>query len=99
MNKITVVIVDDHKLIREMWSKMLASEVEIEIVGKSGKFDDAIEIIKVKRPDLVFLDINLSDASGFDAVPLIRKYSPGTRIIVLSMHSQPVYAKKMLLLV
>jgi DNA-binding NarL/FixJ family response regulator len=100
MEKITVVIVDDHKLIREMWSKMLAVKSEsdsyqIEVTGESGKFDDAIEIIKAKRPDIVLLDINLSDASGFDAVPLIRKYSPGTRIIVVSMHSRPAYARKM----
>ncbi len=42
------------------------------------------------------LDINLQHASGMDAVPLIRKYSPGTHIIAVSMHSQLVYAKKML---
>src|ERR1044071_6905441 len=95
MEKITVVIVDDHKLIREMWSKMLAGKSEIEITGESGKFDEAIEMIEAKRPDIVLLDINLPDASGFDAVPLIRKHSPGTRIIVISMHSRPAYARKM----
>jgi two-component system, NarL family, invasion response regulator UvrY len=42
------------------------------------------------------LDINLSHASGFDAVPLISKFSPGTKVIAVSMHSQPAYAKKML---
>jgi DNA-binding NarL/FixJ family response regulator len=42
------------------------------------------------------LDINLGQASGFDAVPLIRKFSPGTRIIVISTHTQPSQAKKML---
>src|SRR5688572_2040075 len=96
MKKITVVIVDDHKLIRQMWEIMFAGNSEIEITGESATVDQAIEMIKIKRPDIVFLDINLAQGSGMDAVPLIRKFSPGTRIIAVSMHNQPAYAKKML---
>lgn len=58
--------------------------------------DEAIEMIKIKRPDIVLLDINLSKGAGFDAVPLIKEFSPRTRIIAVSMHNQPAYAKKML---
>ncbi len=96
MKKITICIIDDHKLIREMWAKMFAGKSEIEITGDSGTLDEAIEMIKIKRPDIVLLDINLAEGSGLDAVPLIRKFSPGTRIIAVSMHNQPAYAKKML---
>jgi two-component system invasion response regulator UvrY len=96
MKKITVAIVEDHKLVREMWAQLFSGKPEIEVVGKSGEFDEAIEMIKTKRPDIVLLDINLPGGSGLDAVPLIRKFAPGTRIIAVSMHSQPVYAKKML---
>lgn len=83
-------------MVREMWSQLFEVKKEIEVVGKSGGFDEAIDLIKLKRPDIVLLDINLPNASGLDAVPLIRKFSPGTRIIAVSMHSQPAYAKKML---
>ncbi|MEO8765389.1 MAG: response regulator transcription factor [Ginsengibacter sp.] len=96
MAKITVVIVDDHKLLRELWQQILASNQEIEVVGESGEFDEAIELIKIKRPDIVLLDINLPPASGMDAVPLINKFAPGTKIIAISAHNQIVYAKKML---
>ncbi|MEK7226668.1 MAG: response regulator transcription factor [Bacteroidota bacterium] len=96
MKKITVAIVDDHKLIREMWTKLFSDRMDIEVTGESGQLDDAIEMIKVKRPDIVLLDINLPAGSGMDAVPQIRKYSPGTRIIAVSMHNQPAYAKKMM---
>ena|SRR5688572_16152475 len=96
MKKITVVIVDDHKLIRQMWEMMFAGNPEIEITGESATMDEAIEMIKIKRPDIVFLDINLTQGSGLDAVPLIRKFSPGSKIIAVSMHNQPAYAKKML---
>lgn len=96
MKKITVAIIDDHRLIREMWSKIFAGLTAFEITGESGTFDDAIEMIKLKRPDIVLLDINLEKSSGLDAVPLIRKFSPGTRIIAVSMHNQPAFAKRML---
>lgn len=96
MKKISVIIVEDHQMVREMWSQLFEVKKEIEVVGKSGGFDEAIDLIKLKRPDIVLLDINLPNASGLDAVPLIRKFSPGTRIIAVSMHSQPAYAKKML---
>lgn len=96
MKKISIVIVDDHKLIREMWIQTFLHNEKAEIIGDCGEFDEAIEMIKLKRPDIVMLDINLQHASGMDAVPLIRKFSPGTHIIAVSMHSQLVYAKKML---
>lgn len=96
MKKITIVIVDDHKLIREMWVKLFAPKNEIEVTGESGILEEAIELIKSKCPDIVLLDINLAAASGLDAVPLIRKFSPTTKIIAVSMHNQPAFAKKML---
>jgi two-component system invasion response regulator UvrY len=96
MKKTTIAIVDDHKLFRQMWSMMFAGNSEIEITGEAGTFDEAIEMIRAKRPDLVLLDINLEEKSGLDAVPLIRKFSPGSKIIAVTMHSQPAYAKKML---
>ena len=82
-----------------MWATMLASNSEIEITGESGAMDEAVEMIRVKRPDIVLLDINLVQGSGMDAVPLIRKFSPGTRIIAVSMHNEPAYVKKMMKLV
>ena len=96
MKKISIAIVDDHKLIREMWAKLFSGHAEYEIAGESGALEEAIEMIKLKRPDIVLLDINLEQDSGLDAVPLIRKFSPGSRIIGVSMHNQPAYAKKML---
>ena len=96
MKKITIVIVDDHKLIREMSAIMFEGNSKMVITGESGTFEEAIEMIKLKKPDIVLLDINLPNGSGLDAVPLIKKFSPDTRIIAVSMHSQPAYAKKML---
>jgi len=96
MNKKTLIVIDDHQLVREMCLHLFSNHQTIEVIGDSGVFEEAIELVKAKRPDVVLLDINLSNASGFDAVPLIRKYSPATKIIAVSLHNQPAYAKKMM---
>lgn len=96
MKEIRIVIVEDHRLIREMWKELFSKNKDLIVVGESGVLLEAVELIKVKKPDIVLLDINLSGDSGFDALPLIRKYAPGTSVIAVSMHNQPAYAKKML---
>ena len=94
MKKIKIIAIDDHKLIREMWKLMFAADQFIEVIGDAGTFSEAIDLIKQKRADVVLLDINLEKESGLDLVPLIRKFSPGTKIIVVSMHNEPAYTKK-----
>lgn len=96
MKKTRIVIIDDHKLVRQMWALMFAVSEGVEIAGECGTLQEAIDMVKVQRPDIVLLDINLGLESGMEAMPLIRKYSPGTRIIAVSMHAQTAYAKKML---
>lgn len=58
--KITIVIVEDHKLIREMWGRIFTGNIKFQVTGESEGLDEAIEIIKINRPDIVFLDINLA---------------------------------------
>jgi len=96
MKKISIMIVDDHTLIRETWSFLLGKNENFDVVAECGDGERAIELARDKRPDVVLLDINMAPMSGFDVLKMIRKYSPSSRIIGVSMHSQPAYAKKML---
>ena len=96
MKKVTIMIVDDHTLIRETWSFLLGKNENFDVVAECGDGERAIELARDKRPDVVLLDINMAPMSGFDVLKMIRKYSPGSKIIGVSMHSQPAYAKKML---
>jgi two-component system invasion response regulator UvrY len=96
MKKVSIMIVDDHTLIRETWSFLLGKNENFEVVAECGDGERAIELARDKRPDVVLLDINMAPMSGFDILKSIRKYSPGSKIIGVSMHSQPAYAKKML---
>jgi DNA-binding NarL/FixJ family response regulator len=96
MAKITVLIVDDHTLIRETWSFLLGRNENFEVIAEVGDGQKAIDIARDKRPNIVLLDINMTPLNGFDVLKMIRKQSPGSKVIAVSMHSQPAYAKKML---
>jgi DNA-binding NarL/FixJ family response regulator len=96
MEKISVLIADDHKLIRDTWSFILNSDSRFEVIAECGDSEQAVEESRTKRPNIVLMDINMTPISGFEATERIRKVSPASKIIGVSMHSQPAYAKKML---
>jgi DNA-binding NarL/FixJ family response regulator len=96
MDKITILLVDDHKLIRESWSFILNSDPRFKVVGETSNAEEAVEIARDKKPSIVLMDINMSPVNGFEATKLVRKYSPGAKIIGISMHSMPAYARRML---
>ncbi len=96
MEKITILLVDDHKLIRESWSFILNSDNRFEVIGETSNADEAVEIAKSKNPKIVLMDINMSPINGFEATKLLRKFSPTSKIIGISMHTMPAYARRML---
>lgn len=96
MQKISVMIADDHKLIRETWSYILNNDDRFEVIAECGDSELAVEIAREKKPDIILMDINMMPITGFEATERIRKLSPASKIIGVSMHSQPAYAKKML---
>ncbi len=96
MEKITILLVDDHKLIRDSWSFILNSDPRFIVVGETSSGEEAIEIAKQKKPKIVLMDVNMSPINGFDATKQIHKNSPDSRVIAVSMHTMPAYAKRML---
>ena len=96
MDAISILIADDHKLIRDTWSFILNTDDRFKVVAECSNGEEAIEQAKQKRPQIVLMDINMTPVSGLEATKQIRKVSPGSKIIGVSMHSQPAYAKKML---
>lgn len=96
MDKITILLVDDHKLIRDSWSFILNSDPRFQVIGETSAGEEAVEIAKTKRPRIVLMDVNMSPMNGFDATRQIRKFSPGSKVIGISMHTMPAYARRML---
>lgn len=95
-DKISIMIVDDHTLIRETWSFLLGRNEQFEVTGECGDGQQAIAMAKAKRPEVVLLDINMAPMNGFDILKQLKKYSPTSKVIGVSMHTQPTYAKKMM---
>lgn len=92
--KKTILIVDDHPLVREGLNSILKTAAEYEVVGQAGNARDAIKIVKSLKPDLVLLDLGLPDKSGIELAREIRNISPPTRILIVSMHSKVDYIVK-----
>ncbi len=94
--KISIVIIDDHTLIRESWIHLLEMFKQFEVVGDTGDSEMAIEVVSNTLPDVVFLDINIKPKDGFETLKEILEISPDSKVIGLSMYSLPAYAKKMI---
>jgi DNA-binding NarL/FixJ family response regulator len=99
MEKITILIVDDHTLVRETWTEILNSDPRFAVIAQVGNGEQAIEYAKRLRPEIVVMDVNLPGIpgmNGIDATHEILKVSPVSRILGVSMHTQPAYARKMM---
>jgi DNA-binding NarL/FixJ family response regulator len=96
MHKISILIADDHKLIREAWSFLLNSDPRFHVVSECGNAEEAVKEAKEKNPHIILMDINMEPFSGLEATRKIRIESPSSRIIGVSMHDHPRYAMKML---
>ncbi|MGR5132365.1 response regulator [Vibrio alfacsensis] len=95
-NSSTVVLVDDHELVRAGIRTLLGAIDSIEVVGECGEGLDTLPILKQLTPDLVILDISLKGLNGIELVSLIRKHNTNTKILMLSMHNNVEYVAKCL---
>jgi len=96
MEKITILIADDHTLVRETWSFILNTDPRFSVIAESGSGEEAVELAKKLRPNIVIMDINLPGMNGIEATQQIRKFSPGSKVLGVSLHTQPTYARKMI---
>jgi DNA-binding NarL/FixJ family response regulator len=96
MVKISILLVDDHKLIRESWSLILNADPRFQVIGETSDVNEAVQIAKAKKPNIVLMDINMNPVNGFEATILLRRFSPASKIIGISMHCMPAYAKRMM---
>ncbi len=94
--KIKIVIADDHLLIAETWATLINMDPDFEVVKVFDNTQTLVEEISDIKPDIAILDININPFSGIEATKMIRRLAPGTKIIGVSMHNQPSFAKKMM---
>ena len=93
MKRITVLLAEDHMIVREGFRKMLELEDDFEIVGEAQDGRQAVALAKKLRPDVVLMDIAMPLLNGLEATRQILKAVPATKVLMLSAHSDDAYVK------
>lgn len=93
---IQLLMVDDHAVIRMGLRMLLENEEDIEIIGEADSASQAMNVISLKKPDVVLMDIGLPDLSGIDATRQIKQLWPDTAVVALTIHEDEEYFFKML---
>lgn len=96
MEKIKIVLVDDHQMFRDGVKSVLSDEANIELIGEIGNGKDLYELLKSKSPDLIITDISMPDISGIEITRFVAENYPNIKILVLSMHSNEEFITKAL---
>lgn len=86
-----VLLVDDHPLFRQGLRALLESNDAIEVVGEAGDGSEAVALTQKMTPDIVIMDISMTEYSGLEATKLIKEYLPEIKVIILSRHDDNIY--------
>jgi two-component system, NarL family, response regulator NreC len=93
---VTVVIADDHAVVRKGLRLLVEAEPGLRVVAEAGTVPDALRMAKAHRPNVLVLDLNMPGGSSLEAIPTLRAEAPMTAIVVLTMQNDPSFARQAL---
>jgi two-component system, NarL family, response regulator NreC len=93
---ITVVLADDHAVVRKGLRLLLEAEPGMHVLAEAGTVPDALTMVRAHRPTVLVLDLNMPGGSSLDAIPTLRAELPETAIVVLTMQNDPSFARQAL---
>jgi two-component system response regulator NreC len=93
---ITIVLADDHAVVRSALRVLLDTEPDFEVVAEAGDAEAALRFVRGHKPAVLILDLNMPGRASLDAVPDIHEASSQTEIVVLTMQNEPAFARKAL---
>jgi len=94
--ELTIVLADDHKVVRSALHMLLEAEPDIEVVAEAGTADDAVRYARGHKPTVLILDLDMPGRPSLEAIPDIAEASPDTHIVILTMRSEPEFARQAL---
>jgi two-component system response regulator NreC len=95
-DEITIVLADDHAVVRSALRALLDAEPGVQVVAEAGDANDALRHVRGHKPSVLVLDLNMPGPSSLESVPVIKEASPGTRIVVLTMQAETAFARQAL---
>ncbi len=94
--KIKVLLVDDHPLVREGLVNLISQQADLQICGEADSEPQALELIRTVQPHVAIVDISLESGSGIELIKSIKALFPAVTVLVLSMHDESLYAERAL---
>jgi two-component system, NarL family, response regulator NreC len=93
---VTVVLADDHAVVRKGLRLLVEAEDDLRVVAEAGTVPDALRMTRAHRPAVLVLDLNMPGGSSLEAIPTVREDAPTTAIVVLTMQNDPSFARQAL---
>jgi DNA-binding NarL/FixJ family response regulator len=93
MKRITVLLAEDHMIVRQGFRKMLELDADLEVVGEAQEGRQAVALVKKLRPSVVLMDIAMPRLNGLEATRQVLKALPATKVLILSAHNDDAYVK------
>jgi two-component system response regulator NreC len=91
---LTVVLADDHEVVRDGLKLLLEDQTDIEVVAEAGDTESAVRYVRGHKPNVLVLDLNMPGGSSLDAIPQLRDEFPDTAVVVLTMQEDPAFARQ-----
>jgi two-component system, NarL family, response regulator NreC len=90
----TIVLADDHTVVRSALRMLLDAESDFQVVAEAGNVESAVRYTRGHKPRVLILDLNMPGGPSLAAIPAIQEAAPETRIVVLTMQSEPAFARE-----
>ncbi len=91
-----ILIVDDHPMMREGLAQLIAHQPDMMVCGEAGEAGDALEKVRLLKPNLVLADITLPGRNGLELIKDLQAMDAGVLVLVISMHDESLYAERVL---
>ncbi len=96
MDKIRILLVDDHAIVRAGYRQLISTSNKIEVIGESETGEEGCQLYFQLKPDVLVIDLNLPKMSGLEAIRRIKQRDPAAAVLAFTMHSEQIYLKRTL---